>query len=165
MTQPCTHLMLFGATGDLSKRMLLPSLFGLDADGLLPDCLRIIGTARSTHDTAEFTAIAAAALGEYVDAGRLDPAQVARFLARLSYVPLDASKPEGFAALTAAVGDPENVAIFLSTAPSLFGPTIAGLAGAGLAGQGVRLALEKPLGSDLASSRLINDAVVIAMCS
>ena len=162
MTQPCTHLMLFGATGDLSKRMLLPSLFGLDADGLLPDCLRIIATARSAYDTAEFSALAAAALEDYVDAGRLDPAQVARFLARLSYVSLDASKPEGFSALYEAVGDPENVAIFLSTAPSLFGPTIAGLEAAGLAGPGVRLALEKPLGSDLASSRLINDAVAAA---
>ena len=60
------------------------------------------------------------------------------------------------------MGDPAHLAIFLSTAPSLFGPTIAGLASAGLAGPGVRLALEKPLGSDLASSRAINDAVAAA---
>ena len=159
MTQPCTHLLLFGATGDLSKRMLLPSLFGLDADGLLPDCLRIIATARSAHDTAEYTAIAAQALEDYVDTERRNPAQIARFLARLHYVSLDASQPKGFDALAKAVGDQSQLAIFLSTAPSLFGPTIAGLAAAGLAGPGVRLALEKPLGSDLASSRLINDAV------
>jgi len=142
--------------------MLLPSLFNLDAEGLLPDCLRIIATARSGHDTAEFTAIAAAALAEFVDADHRDPAHVARFLARLTYVPLDASDPAGFNALAAAVGDPAHLSIFLSTAPSLFGPTIAGLAAAGLAGPGVRLALEKPLGSDLASSRLINDAVAAA---
>ncbi len=162
MNDPCTHLLLFGATGDLSKRMLLPSLFGLDADGLLPDCLRIIATARSTHETAEFTALAAAALEEFVEADRRNPAQIARFLARLTYVPLDATSPAGFTALAQAVGDPAHLAIFLSTAPSLFGPTIAGLASAGLAGPGVRLALEKPLGSDLASSRLINDAVAAA---
>src|SRR5690606_15324460 len=53
----------------------------------------------------------------------------------------------------------EDVAIFLSTAPSLFEPAIAGLARAGLAGGHVRLALEKPLGTDLASSAAINDAV------
>ncbi|MBC7506156.1 MAG: glucose-6-phosphate dehydrogenase [Sandarakinorhabdus sp.] len=162
MSDPCTHLLLFGATGDLSKRMLLPSLFGLDADGLLPDCLRIIATARSAYHSAEFTKLAAAALESHVDADRRDPAQVARFLARLSYVSLDASRAEGFTALSAAVGNPANLAIFLSTAPSLFGPTIAGLTSAGLAGPGVRLALEKPLGFDLASSRLINDAVAAA---
>ncbi|MFZ4690049.1 MAG: glucose-6-phosphate dehydrogenase, partial [Polymorphobacter sp.] len=162
MSDPCTHLLLFGATGDLSKRMLLPSLFGLDADGLLPDCLRIIATARSAHDTAEFTAIAAAALAEFVDAERRTPALVERFLKRLTYVSLDASAPDGFAALADAVGDPAHLAIFLSTAPSLFGPTIAGLSAAGLAGPGARLALEKPLGSDLASSRMINDAVAAA---
>ncbi len=162
MTTPCTNLLLFGATGDLSKRMLLPSLFGLDADGLLPDCLRIVATARSDHDTSEFQAIAAAALEQFMEPDRRDPATVARFLARLAYVPLDATRPQGFGALATAIGDTSNLAIFLSTAPSLFGPTIAGLAGAGLAGPGARLALEKPLGSDLASSCAINDAVAAA---
>jgi glucose-6-phosphate 1-dehydrogenase len=162
MAEPCTHLLLFGATGDLSKRMLLPSLFNLDSDGLLPDCLRIIATARSALSTADFQALAAAALEGFVDADRRTPERVARFLARLTYVSLDASSPSGFAALAQAVGDPTQLAIFLSTAPSLFGPTIAGLAAAGLAGPGARLALEKPLGSDLASSRAINDAVAAA---
>ena len=162
MSEPCTHLLLFGATGDLARRMLIPSLFGLDADGLLPDCLAVIATARSIHDTAQFRALAAAALDEFVEPERRPPETVARFLARIRYVPLDATDPAGFTALAAAVGDPAHLAIFLSTAPSLFGPTIAGLATAGLAGAGVRLALEKPLGSDLASSRAINDAVAAA---
>ncbi len=162
MSDPCTNLLLFGATGDLARRMLLPSLFGLDTDGLLPDCLRIIATARSVHDSDEYRAIAAAALEEFVEKERRNPADVARFLARLSYVPLDATKTAGFKALAEAAGDTRKLAIFLSTAPSLFGPTIAGLASAGLAGDGARLALEKPLGSDLASSRVINDAVATA---
>ncbi len=162
MADPCTHLLLFGATGDLSKRMLLPSLYGLDADGLLPDCLRIIATARSDMDDAGFRIIAADALAAAVEPERKNDALTERFLARLSYVPLDASTPDGFQALAKAVGEPEHLAIFLSTAPSLFGPTIAGLASAGLAGPGARLALEKPLGSDLASSRAINDAVASA---
>ncbi len=162
MTQPCTHLLLFGATGDLAKRMLLPSLFGLDADGLLPDCLRIIATARSPLGTAGYRDLAAAALDSFVEADRRSAPLVARFLARISYVSLDATQPDGFTALAQAVGDTAQLAIFLSTAPALFGPTIAGLAAAGLTGTGVRLALEKPLGSDLASSRLINDAVAAA---
>ena len=159
---PCTHLILFGATGDLARRMLLPSLYDLDADGLLPATLRIVATARSAHDTAAFRAIAAEALGSAIDADRRSDAKVASFLDRISYVSLDANKHESFTALAQAVAATDHVAIFLSTAPSLFGPTIAGLAHAGLAGPGVRLALEKPLGHDLASSRQINDAVATA---
>ncbi len=83
-----------------------------------------------------------------------------RFLKRLRYVALDIGDPAGFARLAQAVGDPSRgLAIFLSTAPSLFEPTIDGLAAAGLACPTVRLALEKPLGSDLQSSREINNAV------
>ena len=159
----CHTLLLFGATGDLSQRMLLPSLFGLDADGLLPNDLRIVATARSQLDGPGFRASAAEALERYIDEERLRPEQVGRFLDRLSYVPLDAGNPAGFAALAEAVGPlDDGLAIFLSTAPSLFGPTIEGLKAAGLAGANVRLALEKPLGTDLASSRTINDAVAAA---
>ena len=106
--------------------------------------------------------MAARALESAVEAERRPAAAVTAFLDRLAYVPLDATRAEGFAALAAEVGDPCRLAIFLSTAPSLFGPTIAGLSGAGLACDGARLALEKPLGHDLASSRTINDAVASA---
>jgi glucose-6-phosphate 1-dehydrogenase len=155
-----SSFLLFGATGDLAQRMLLPSLFGLCADGLLPTGLRIVATARSGLDDEGFRVAAASALERFVDGERLKPAQVERFLARLHYVSVDASEPAGFGALAEAVGqDGGELAIFLSTAPSLFGATIGGLASAGLAGPGTRLALEKPLGHDLASSRAINDAV------
>jgi len=154
-------LVLFGATGDLSRRMLMPSLYGLDADGLLPRDLAIVGTARSAGDDAWFRALVGASLARFMDAERLKPDLLERFLARLRYTPVDVSVPGQFAALRAAVGEPppEELCIFLSTAPSLFGLTIDGLATAGLAGDHTRLALEKPLGHDLASSRAINDAV------
>ena len=156
-------LLLFGATGDLARRMLLPSLFGLDVDGLLADDLRIVATARSKHDTQGYRGVAAEALATYVDKARLDPAQVERFLDRLSYVSLDASDPQAFGPLAEAVGDgADNLSIYLSTAPSLFGATIAGLVASGLARSTTRLALEKPLGHDLASSRAINDQVAAA---
>ncbi len=152
-------LLLFGATGDLAHRMLLPSLFGLDADDFLPEGFRIVATARSVMDSAAYRAVAAEALAAHVDADRLQPALVTRFLDRIDYVALDATKADGFGALATAVGSTESLSIFLSTAPSLFGSTIAGLAAAGLAGANVRLALEKPLGHDLASSQAINDQV------
>ena len=160
---PANTLLLFGATGDLAQRMLLPSLFGLDGDGLLPETLRIVGTARSELDEAGFRATAVESLERYVDADRRVPQIVERFLARLRYVALDASQPNQFSRLAEAIGPVGgDLAIFLSTAPSLFQSTIAGLSMAGLAGANVRLALEKPLGTDLASSREINDAVAAA---
>src|SRR5690606_22326044 len=76
---------------------------------------------------------------------------------------LDVTSTGGFEELAGRLnGRTESVAIFLSTAPGLFEPTIRGLEKAGLAGGGARIGLEKPLGLDLASSTEINDAVAIA---
>lgn len=163
MAEKVSTLILFGATGDLARRMLLPSLYGLHADGLLPDDLRIIGTARTALDDDGYRAKARAALEEHLAPGFFRAEVADAFLARVHYVPLDATDPAGFPKLAEAVGDTKRgVAIFLSTAPSLFKATIEGLAGAGLACGTVRMALEKPLGSDLATSREINDAVASA---
>jgi glucose-6-phosphate 1-dehydrogenase len=157
---PVSAILLFGATGDLAQRMLLPSLYGLDESDLLPDDLMIIGTARNPLNDMAFQAAARTALERYVAAERLIPERVARFLQRLRYVAVDVTDPGQFARLPLALGETRRgLAIFLSTAPSLFGVTIAGLAAAGLTGPQVRLALEKPLGDDLASSRVINDLV------
>src|SRR5579862_5252839 len=98
-------LLLFGATGDLARRMLLPSLFGLDGDGLLPEDLIIVGTARSAGDDDWYRARAAAALEAFGDGAGRRPEVMARFLARLRYRSADVSTPEPFAALAEAVGD------------------------------------------------------------
>jgi glucose-6-phosphate 1-dehydrogenase len=158
---PAQTLLLFGVTGDLSRRMLLPSLFGLDADGLLPEGLAIYGTARGSIGDEGLRETAAKALIAIVAERKLEPAVLDRFLARLHYVAADASEPATLAALGDAIRPraDQGLAIFLSTAPSLFRSTISGLEQAGLAGPATRLALEKPLGQDLASSREINDAV------
>ena len=163
MADKSSTLLLFGATGDLARRMLLPSLYGLDSDGLLPAELRIVGTARTQLNDAGFRERAEQALQEHLSEGFLEQDVAERFLARLHYVPLDITDPAGFERLAKTIGDPcDGVAIFLSTAPSLFKPTIDGLEGAGLACPTVRMALEKPLGTDLESSREINDAVAAA---
>lgn len=160
MSQTSKTLLLFGATGDLSRRMLLPSLYALHADGLIAEDLRIFGTARSALSDDEFREMARAALCEFLPDDRKAEGLIDAFLTRLQYQPLDASKSDGFGELAAKIGDVSGgLSIFLSTAPSLFEPTIKGLHGAGLAGDNVRIGLEKPLGSDLASSREINDAV------
>jgi len=152
------RLLLFGATGDLSRRMLLPSLCALDAEGLLDPRIEIIGTARSELDDQGFRNFVRQALEQFLPADRRGG--LATFLNRLSYQTLDATQIDSFAALADKVGQPkEGLSIFLSTAPSLFEPTIRGLSQHGLAGKNVRIGLEKPLGVDLASSKIINDAV------
>lgn len=161
MSFTAESLILFGATGDLAQRMLLPSLCALHADGLLPTDLRIIGTARSELDDAGYRDFARTALEKYLPADRRDGMDA--FLERLFYQPLDATKPGGYKALAAKTErNGKGLAIFLSTAPSLFEPTIAGLTHAGLTEGEVRIGLEKPLGTDLATSREINDAVASA---
>ncbi|MFM5908879.1 MAG: glucose-6-phosphate dehydrogenase, partial [Novosphingobium sp.] len=154
-------LLLFGATGDLAQRMLLPSLCALGADGLISPALKIVGTARQELDDAGYRNFAREALEKYLPADRRG--SMAEFLNRLHYQALDATNLDGFAALADKVGPVgEGLAIFLSTAPHLFEPTIAGLRASGLAGEKARIGLEKPLGTDLESSRHINDAVASA---
>jgi glucose-6-phosphate 1-dehydrogenase len=161
MSFTADSLLLFGATGDLAQRMLLPSLCALGADGLISPNLKIIGTARQDLDDAGYRNFARAALEKYLPAERRG--SMAEFLNRLHYQPLDANDISGFTALADKVGPiGEGLAIFLSTAPGLFEPTIAGLSASGLAGDRVRIGLEKPLGTDLESSRHINDAVASA---
>jgi len=163
MPDKVSNLLLFGATGDLARRMLLPSLYGLAADRLLPHDLRIICTARSEHSDDEYRAIVREALAEHLAGDFFDEATAGRFLARIHYVPVDIGDRMGFVRLASAIGDvSKGLAIFLSTAPSLFKPVIEGLEAAGLTSGAVRMALEKPLGSDLHSSREINDAVAAA---
>jgi glucose-6-phosphate 1-dehydrogenase len=160
MTSKAQTLLLFGATGDLSRRMLLPSLCALHAEHLVSEDLRIVGTARSELSDAEFRNFAREALEKFLPAERRG--SMADFLNRLHYQQLDVTTPEGYKELAEKAGPGKDVAIFLSTAPSLFKPTIEGLAGAGLAGEGARISLEKPLGTDLVSSCEINDAVASA---
>ncbi|MEO5706572.1 MAG: glucose-6-phosphate dehydrogenase [Alteraurantiacibacter sp.] len=160
MTGKAHTLLLFGATGDLSRRMLLPSLAALHAEKLVPENLRIVGTARSEMTDAAFRNFAREALEKFLPAERRGG--MADFLNKLHYQQLDVTEPKSFGKLAKKVGSGDDLAIFLSTAPQLFKATIEGLAAAGLAGDGARISLEKPLGTDLASSAAINDAVAAA---
>jgi glucose-6-phosphate 1-dehydrogenase len=155
-----SNLLLFGATGDLSQRMLLPSLCALNAEQLVPDDLRIVATARSELDDSGFRNFAREALEKFLPAERRG--RMADFLNRLHYQQLDVTTPEDYKELAAKIGQSDDLAIFLSTAPALFKPTIEGLANVGLAGEDTRISLEKPLGTNLESSCEINDAVATA---
>lgn len=154
-------LVIFGATGDLAQRMLFPSLHGLAADGLLPDALRIIGSARSAMGRDAFRAFVADALERHVPVGERTDASVRALLERIDYHAADLDDPSSLDALAAAVDAraPGDVVYHLSTAPRWYAATCEALAARGLAGPGTRVLLEKPIGHDLASAIAINDGV------
>ena len=156
-------IVIFGATGDLAQRMLFPSLYNLDADGLLPENLRIHGAARSGLDDREFTVLVAKGLADHLPADQITDDVRARFLARLTYCVVDIAKPVDFECLASKIGAvrDQGVAFYLSTPPSLFAPVVAGLKAVGLTGPTTRVAMEKPIGHDLLSSREVNAAVAL----
>ena len=137
---PVGKLLLFGATGDLAQRMLWPSLYGLHADGLLPEALTIVGSARGDQNDDAFRAFVQKALGQFLAADRKDDDKIASFLERLFFQPADLSDPASFAGLAEKIGDVSGgLAIYLSTAPSLFEPAVKGLESVGLAGWKCRM--------------------------
>lgn len=156
-TPQADAIVLFGGTGDLARRMLLPSLYFLDADGFLPDGFRVVATARQEMSREAFRDEVHAALKARAEG--LDEAAWRRFAERLDYVAADATHAEGAAALKEALGEARRPIFYLALSPSLYGRVCAALAGAGLAGEGTRIVLEKPIGRDLQSSRVINAAV------
>ena len=155
-------LTIFGATGDLARRMLLPSLHGLERDGLLPSTLRVLGTARSALDTDGFRALVAEAIEEQVPASERDPDALAALLQRIQYQPAaldDASSLASLCDTISRLRDGGDAVFHLSTAPRWYDPVCDALAAHGVAGPGTRVMLEKPLGHDLASATAINDGV------
>jgi glucose-6-phosphate 1-dehydrogenase len=152
-------IVLFGGTGDLARRMLLPSLYFLDADGFLPEGFRIIATARAEMTREAFVEATARAVAERAAPDKPDEAAWTRFAARLDYVACDATQAEGLAALKGALAEARAAVFYLALSPTLYDKVCAALSGAGLAGPKTRIVLEKPIGRDLESSRAINAAV------
>ncbi len=154
-------LTIFGATGDLAQRMLLPSLYGLHRDGLLPKDLRILGTARSKIDAAGFRQTVAETIEQRVAANERDDASLRGLLERVDYHAASVDDEASMGSLADAIGKARNgdVVYHLSTAPRFYAPICEALGQHGLGGPGTRVLLEKPIGHDLASSIAINDGV------
>src|SRR5271154_6254857 len=103
---------VFGATGDLTLRKLLPALYYRFRDGQMPAESRVIGAARSHLTDEDFRARATKALEKHVAPADQDPETMGRFLARLHYVPLDATAPDADWSRLDAVLDPARVRVF-----------------------------------------------------
>jgi glucose-6-phosphate 1-dehydrogenase len=155
-TPPIERLVIFGATGDLAARMLLPSLYFLDLDGLLHADLKIIGSARSDLERAGFVRHVHDILKKRPEG--VDDKAWARFKDRLDYCPADVTRAEGLKGIVALVGGKPTV-FYLALSPSLYGAVCKALDESGLACGECRIVLEKPLGHDLESSRAINAEV------
>ena len=147
-------LVVFGATGDLSHRKLIPALFSRDRQGQLPPDARIIGASRKPMTNAAFRDFARQALKDHAKLSEADASTIETFVARLSYVTVDAASESGWGDLENALGKAgDRIRIFyLATGPDLFGPICARLGAHGMAGANARVVVEKPIGKDLASA-------------
>jgi len=147
MTVENLDIVIVGATGNLAKRKLLPALYDLEVQGLLPAQGRVIGTARSPYSQEAFRSMAREAIGAEARSA-WDDETWAGLAARLKYIQL----PDGdLSQLRAELTQAERL-IFLAIPPSYFGSTARGLAEQGLV-EGTRLLIEKPFGRDLESAR------------
>ena len=157
---PLFDFVIFGATGDLTRRKLLPALYSRLRDGQIPDGSRIIAVARSALADGEYQHRAAQALHRYMPKEELDEATLGQFGSMLHYVQLDAAVAEQDWSRLGDLLASDRVRVFyLATSPNLYGPVCQALAQNGLAGGQARVVLEKPIGHDLASARAINDQV------
>jgi glucose-6-phosphate 1-dehydrogenase len=166
-------LVIFGASGDLARHKLVPAVYGLWQDGLLPPAFVLVGFARHQKTDDEFRREMKEAVAKFSSGRKIDPAAWDAFAARLRYVVGDYDDPAAFQALRKRLEDeaarqsrPASALFYLATPPGTFSPVIRRLGESGLARAGAkgppwsRLVIEKPFGSDLASARGLNEEVM-----
>jgi glucose-6-phosphate 1-dehydrogenase len=165
---PPTTLVIFGATGDLARRKLMPALYNLAHEGALPERFNLIGTSRRDQSDDEFRAQAREAIAQF--SRRVPDQQVLDgLLARLTYVGNSFDDTEGYSKVGSAIdaldeqaGQPLNRVYYLATAPEYFPTITEALKANGLERHeqaDVRVVIEKPFGHDLASARTLQEVV------
>jgi glucose-6-phosphate 1-dehydrogenase len=164
-----TTLTIFGATGDLAKRKLLPALYNLAHEGALPERFNLIGSSRSDMPDEDYRAVAEEAIREF---SRTEPDEkvLKGLLARVRYVSGTFDDPAVYEKLREALdafdeegGQPLNRAFYLSTAPEFFPVIVEQLGAAKLdchAGAEVRCIIEKPFGTTLDEATALNETVL-----
>ncbi len=158
-------LVLFGGTGDLTWRKLMPALFQAFRHGKLPTSARgggrILAVAREARSDDGYRAFIRERFAEVEPSKRPNDDEFARFAELLHYRRMDLSRPDDYAGLKAWLDarGADTVVLFLATSPNLFPLVCEQLGAVGLNGPQVRVVLEKPLGHDLASAREINRVV------
>jgi len=154
-------LVLFGGTGDLAWRKLMPALFQAFRHGSLPKDGRIVGVARDDLSDDQYRELIQSRFNAVEGAKRPSAEEFEKFASLLHYLRMDLSKPADYARLSDLLKqrNADTVVMYVATAPALFTQVVEQIAAAGLNGPSTRVVLEKPLGHDLASNRAINAAV------
>ena len=160
-----TAITIFGATGDLAHRKILPALYNLAHEGALPERFELIGIARSPHSDEEFRDLARASIERY-SRTKADPDVLDGLLCDIRYLSGSFDESEVYGDLERALrdaqeraGQPLNRVFYLSTAPQFF-PVIAQALGSSRLAQceevQTRIVIEKPFGYDLESAEELN---------
>lgn len=154
-------IVVFGGTGDLAMRKLLPALFYLHRDRHLHPDTRILSLARARHEGDSYRKLVHRHVSQHVAKADFDEQAWSGFAERLDYMTLNISQRVEFARLARHLGDqPGRVRVFyLATLPDLFAPTALHLESAGLVNDEARIVLEKPLGDSLETANEINDRI------
>lgn len=154
-------IVVFGGTGDLAMRKLLPALYCLYRDRHLHPDTRILALARAQHTAEDFRKRVRRHVSQHVPSTDFDEKSWERFANRLDYMTLNISQRPEFSRLATRLGDcPDRVRVFyLATLPDLFASTALHLHSAGLVNAEARIVLEKPLGESLSTANRINDQI------
>jgi glucose-6-phosphate 1-dehydrogenase len=158
-TDAALDIVIFGGAGDLSFRKLLPALYMAHAHDKLSTDTRILAVGRQDWDTAAYLKFIDDKSPAFIEASSFDQPTWQAFLKRLVYVSVDVTSAPAYQALKNVCHTPRLRVFYLATAPSLFSHICAHLHSAGLVDAQSRVVLEKPLGTDLASARAINQEV------
>ncbi|MBM6992585.1 MAG: glucose-6-phosphate dehydrogenase [Prevotella sp.] len=151
-------MVIFGASGDLTKRKLIPALYSLYTNDRLKGDFSIIGTARTAYSDEEYRTYILEQMHQYIKPENQDEARFAEFISHLFYQALDPSLAEGYAALRQKIVDvtqednPDNLLFYLATPPSLYGVVPLHLKAVKLNTHGSRIIVEKPFGYSLESA-------------
>jgi glucose-6-phosphate 1-dehydrogenase len=165
--EPC-GIVIFGASGDLTHRKLIPALFHLDQGNLLPDCWYVVGVGRTAMNDEGFRKTVAQSLDAIPSARSASRSSRNAFMSRFYYLAGDSNDPNYYPALKERLIQLDqsnrtggNRLIYLATPPSLYADIIGQLGGAGLhqASGWTRIIIEKPFGADLESARALNRQV------
>ncbi|WP_337266134.1 glucose-6-phosphate dehydrogenase [Oryzifoliimicrobium ureilyticus] len=152
---------VFGGSGDLAERKLLPALYHRQIEGQFSEPTRIIGASRSALSHEEYRKFADEALKKHLKKGEYDKAEAEKFCARLYYVPVDARSDGGWDQLKKLLDEGKDRvrAFYLAVAPGIFGDISKKIADHKLITNRTRIVVEKPIGRDLSSALLLNETI------
>lgn len=155
-------MVIFGASGDLTKRKLMPALYSLFKNQRLHGGFSILGVARTAYSDDEYRTYILGELHRFVKTAEQDEDLFNAFVSHLYYLPLDPAKAEGYGGLRERLkvlthsNEPDNLLYYLATPPSLYGVVPLHLKEAGLNTPGARIIVEKPFGYNLESALELN---------